>query len=86
MTLVGCSNTTADKDKVNVGNSDTKVADNGEVSAEKDKSSKKYSPPYYFNRIIIPKIITRIQKIIKQHLPKYKRVDYHTNQTPNTQQ
>ena len=43
MTLVGCSNTTADKDKVNVGNSDTKVADNAEVSAEKDKSSKKYN-------------------------------------------
>jgi len=36
MTLVGCSNTTADKDKVNVGNSDTKVADKGEVSEEKD--------------------------------------------------
>ncbi len=50
------------------------------------KSSKKYNPPYYFNRIIIPKIITRMQKIIKQHFPKYKRVDYHTNQTSNTQQ
>ena len=53
MTLVGCSNTTADKDKVNVGNSDTKVADNGEVSAEKDKSSKKYNLSFEKTEFII---------------------------------
>lgn len=43
ITLIGCSNTTSDKDNVNVGNSDTKVADNGQVSADKDKTVPKYN-------------------------------------------
>ena len=43
ITLIGCGNTTSDKDNVNVGNSDTKVADNGQVSADKDKTVPKYN-------------------------------------------
>ncbi len=42
MTLVGCSNTTAEKDKVNAGNTDMKVADSGKISTEKDKTAPKY--------------------------------------------
>ena len=42
MTSVACSNTIADKDKVNVGNTDMNVADNGKISIEKDKTEQKY--------------------------------------------
>jgi len=42
MTLVGCSNTGAENNKVKGGNVDTKVTDSGKKSTEKDKTAPKY--------------------------------------------
>lgn len=43
MTLVGCSNTGAENNKVKGGNVDTKVTDSGKKSSVKDKSAPKYN-------------------------------------------